>query len=111
MRTVEEEIEKAMHKLHWIADFNFGDLKKIGWTRATRTDKKVHALQNVFSMKVHIPKNPDMEDLRKKLNDTLPDDVKIFCLFEVSSRFNAKTCTSNREYSYYLPSFMLLSIN
>ena len=44
VRSVEEEIEKALHKLGMIADYNFGDLKKIGWNRATRTDKRVHAL-------------------------------------------------------------------
>jgi hypothetical protein len=44
VRTVEEEIEKALHKLGCIADYNFGDLKKIAFNRATRTDKRVHAL-------------------------------------------------------------------
>ena len=44
VRSVEEEIEKTLFKLGWIAPFNYGDLKKIGWGRATRTDKKVHAL-------------------------------------------------------------------
>jgi len=44
IRSVEEEIEKALYKLGAIADYNFGDLKKIAWNRATRTDKRVHAL-------------------------------------------------------------------
>ncbi len=44
VRTVEEELEKALYRLGVIAEFNFGDLKKIGWNRATRTDKRVHAL-------------------------------------------------------------------
>jgi tRNA U38,U39,U40 pseudouridine synthase TruA len=41
----------------------------------------------------------------------LPEDIVIFCILEVSNSFNAKLRTSNREYSYYLPSFMLTSIN
>ena len=72
MRTVEEEIEKALHAIKCIAPWNFGDLKKIAWNRATRTDKSVHALQNVFSAKIHVePKyrNNRMEELRHKLND------------------------------------------
>ena len=31
VRTVEEEIEKALHKVNMITDFNFGDLQKIGF--------------------------------------------------------------------------------
>ena len=44
MKTVEAEMEDALHKIGWIADYNYGDLKKVGWSRATRTDKRVHAL-------------------------------------------------------------------
>jgi len=57
VRTVEEEIEKTFHKLKLISDFNFGDLQKIGWGRATRTDKKVHALLNCFSAKILIDRD------------------------------------------------------
>ena len=44
VRTVEEELEQALFKMNCISKFNFGDLKKIAWNRATRTDKSVHAL-------------------------------------------------------------------
>lgn len=44
VRTVEAQIEKALFKCNLISKFNYGDLKKIGWHRATRTDKSVHAL-------------------------------------------------------------------
>ena len=107
VRTVEEEIEKALYKLDAIADYNYGDLKKIAFNRATRTDKRVHALQNVFSCKVHINREEDDEVFRARLNAILPPDVRVFCVVRCSNRFNAKICTSNREYSYYLPSFML----
>ena len=117
-----------------ISDFNMGDLKKIGWGRATRTDKKVHALTNTFSAKVLTAKKPviitkdadgkvvdrkscsleeHLDDLRQRLNNedgVLPNDIKIFSLLPVSNRFNAKNCTSYREYSYFLPTFMLTSI-
>ena len=105
-----------------ISKFNFGDLKKIAWNRATRTDKSVHALQNVFSCKVHITKeeresNDGLENFRKRLNETLDKDAKckseiiVFTVIEVSNRFNSKINTSHREYCYFLPSFMLCSIN
>lgn len=59
-----------------------------------------------------------MEGFRVELNDTLVEmtesdkrypEVKVFCVIEVSNRFNAKNNTSHREYSYYLPTFMLAS--
>ena len=120
VRTVEEEIEKALFDIDCISHHNFGDLKKVGWCRATRTDKSVHALQNVFSCKVHMRKeyrDGEMEVFRTKLNEALekrlPEknkhEVKVFCVIEVSNRFNAKNNTSYREYSYYLPSFLLAS--
>lgn len=133
VRSVEEELEKGLFALKMISEFNFGDLKKIGWGRATRTDKRVHALQNTFSAKVLVAKRPfvtvrdengkvveyrqncglddHLEELRVDLNKVLPSDVKVFSMFLVSNRFNAKNCTSNREYSYFLPTFMLTPIS
>jgi tRNA U38,U39,U40 pseudouridine synthase TruA len=65
----------------------------------------------VFSCKVHLPRNEDLEEFRVKMNKELPQDVRIFCVLEVSNSFNAKLRTSTREYSYYLPTFLLQSIN
>jgi tRNA pseudouridine38-40 synthase len=44
VRSIEEELEKAFYQMKCISEYNYGDLKKISWTRATRTDKSVHAL-------------------------------------------------------------------
>lgn len=44
VRTVEAEVEKALRDMGAIASYNYDDLQKISWSRATRTDKKVHAL-------------------------------------------------------------------
>lgn len=118
VRTVEEQIEKALFEIKAISHFNFGDLKKIAWNRATRTDKSVHALQNVFSCKVHLSReekeaNDGLEPFRERLNKALDKDakfkseIKVFCVIEVSNRFNSKINTSHREYSYFLPTFML----
>jgi tRNA U38,U39,U40 pseudouridine synthase TruA len=93
----------------------------------------VHALQNTFSCKIHLRRedrsdagggsDKGFERLRGRINEQLrkvcedkegdPDyqEVKIFCLIEVSNRFNAKCNTSYREYSYYLPSFTLSKIS
>jgi tRNA U38,U39,U40 pseudouridine synthase TruA len=55
-------------------------------------------------------KEEDEEAFRARLNAKLPKDIKVFCVVRSSNRFNAKICTSNREYSYYLPSFMMTKI-
>lgn len=44
VRTVEGEVEDCLFKMKLISKFNYGDLNKIAWSRATRTDKRVHAL-------------------------------------------------------------------
>ena len=44
VRTVEGEVENCLYKMNLISKFNYGDLTKIAWSRATRTDKRVHAL-------------------------------------------------------------------
>jgi len=110
VRTVEGDMEVVLHNMGYIQTYNFGDLQKIGWGRATRTDKRVHALQNCFSCKLHIHKNADFEEHRAKINEQLPKDQRIFAFFPVGMRFNAKNCTSHREYSYFLPTFMLQPI-
>ena len=105
-----------------IATYNFDDLKKISWSRATRTDKSVHALQNLFSCKVHVTRElreNHMEEFRGKFNEALlnlmPDksrqEIKVFTVVETNNRFNAKLSASFREYSYYLPTFLLNPID
>ena len=56
-------------------------------------------------------KDEDEEAFRARLNEKLPSDVRVFCVTRCSNRFNAKNCTSNREYSYYLPTFMMTKIS
>ena len=67
MRTVEGEIEKCLFDIGCISKMNFGDLKKISWNRATRTDKTVHALQNCFSCKIHLSKDSRENDAGMEL--------------------------------------------
>jgi tRNA U38,U39,U40 pseudouridine synthase TruA len=44
------------------------------------------------------------------MNSILPKDVKIFAIVPAANRFDAKLATSHREYSYFLPTFMLTPI-
>lgn len=45
--TIEGVLEIAIHKAGLVTDANFGDLNKIGFSRASRTDKGVHSLASV----------------------------------------------------------------
>ena len=45
------------------------------------------------------------------MNSLLPKDVKVFAIVPAANRFDAKLATSHREYSYFLPTFMLTPIN
>ena len=45
--TIEHALETAIHAAGGIADSNFGDLHKVGWSRSSRTDKGVHSLSTV----------------------------------------------------------------
>lgn len=91
VRTVEEEIEKVLYKLNYISECNYGKsiinigvLQKIGWSRASRTDKKVSAVFNMISCKLH--KVETEEEMKTKINDELPTDIKIFSKFYNNKR-------------------------
>lgn len=54
VKTVEDSLEKALFEAELISEQNFGDLKKLGWKRASRTDKGVHAAVNAVSCRLVI---------------------------------------------------------
>jgi tRNA pseudouridine38-40 synthase len=100
-------MEKTLYTLNFISECNFGVLQKIKWMRASRTDKKVSAVFNVVSCKLHKSPEMDVEEMKKVINSALPQDIKIFKVIEVSNTFDSKSDNNNREYHYILPSFML----
>ena len=106
--SVEEEIENALFKNKLISPCNYGTLQKIGWSRASRTDKKVSSAMNLISCKLHYDKDKSMDDIINDVNKSLPEDIKIIKIIEVSGPFNAKDCSNNREYHFILPSFCLM---
>ena len=107
VRTVEEELENALYKEKFISECNYGKLPKISWMRASRTDKGVSAIMNVVSAKLHKYPNINEIEMKKKVNDILPKDIRIFRIIEVSDHFDSKDNNNNREYHYILPTFLL----
>ena len=53
--TVEQQVEKALFLAGGLQESNFGNLQKIQWTRAARTDKGVHANGQCCSMRLSVP--------------------------------------------------------
>jgi len=52
VRTVENTLHDILFRLGFILESNTTDLKRVKWSRAARTDKRVHALCNAVSTKL-----------------------------------------------------------
>lgn len=108
LSSIEEELEKALYRVGGIRDSNFGNLNKIGWTRSSRTDKGVHSLATMISLKMEIPENawkddPNGATLASHVNAYLPDDIKVFSILPSTRRFDARRECNIRKYTYLLP--------
>ena len=128
--TIEESLELTFNKMGLILPSNFGDLKKMGWGRGSRTDKGVHALLNVIKCKLEIsdkylsevksdakeekPENKtefrqalDLEKLRQDMNLECDPNIKVFAIMYVTKNFCCKASARSRKYEYYFPLRML----
>lgn len=102
-RTVEQDLEKALFDAGCISQENFGNLGKIKWSRASRTDKGVHALCTVAGLRMLWGHNKQEEDVINDINSHLPVDIRIIGLKVVANKFNAKNHADYREYEYLFP--------
>ncbi|XAR60800.1 Mitochondrial tRNA pseudouridine(27/28) synthase [Bertholletia excelsa] len=108
LSTIEEELESAIFKAGGICDSNFGDLNKIAWARSSRTDKGVHSLATMISLKVEIPENAWSKDLNgialaNYVNAHLPNNIKVFSILPSRRSFDPRRECNVRKYSYLLP--------
>lgn len=106
--------------------------KRVKWSRAARTDKKVHALCNAISLKLEIsPKyinreegdqdkdrplnklddkeNIDFSKIIMELNSSLPKDIRLYAMRKVTKRFDIRHDAKYRLYQYLIPSFVFQS--
>ncbi|GBG34937.1 tRNA pseudouridine synthase 1 [Hondaea fermentalgiana] len=106
--TIESTLEDAITKTGVIRKENEGELQKVGWSRAARTDKSVHALGQVVSLQLLVkPEEAEIEKFRAALNAQLPDSIRVFGVQRTTKSFNAKSACSGRKYEYLIPTFML----
>ncbi|XP_058074946.1 putative tRNA pseudouridine synthase [Magnolia sinica] len=108
LSTIEAELETAIFKAGGIRDSNYGNLHKVGWARSSRTDKGVHSLATMISLKMEIPENAWKEDpsgisLANYVNANLPSNVKVFSILPSQRSFDARRECTVRNYSYLLP--------
>ncbi|KAL2488563.1 putative tRNA pseudouridine synthase [Forsythia ovata] len=108
LSTIEGELEKAIFKAGGIRESNFGDLHKIGWARSSRTDKGVHSLSTMISLKMEIPEfawnnDPSGFALADYVNSYLPQNIRVFSILPSQRSFDARRECYIRKYSYLLP--------
>jgi tRNA pseudouridine38-40 synthase len=90
---IEDELEQAIYKAGGIIESNFGNLSKISWARSSRTDKGVHSLSTVISMKMEVPTAAWVNDfdgitLAESINMHLPPFIRIFGIVPVTRYYN-----------------------
>ena len=109
--TVEEVLLNTLHRCGFISKTNMTPqvMQKLGWERASRTDKGVHALKNLISVRLMLPGDGTIPSAVKLLNDNLPDDMHVYGMTPVTRSFNAHTMCVGRRYEYYLPTFALMT--
>jgi tRNA pseudouridine38-40 synthase len=89
LRTVQDEIEKALHTI----------LKqRVNLIGAGRTDAGVHALAQVANFETESSQGTGT--IRKSLNGILPEDIIVHKAEEVDSNFNARYSAQSRIYEY-----------
>ena len=93
-RTVQAELEQALHKLT--------GQKKVNVIGAGRTDAGVHARGQVASVKLETTISP--ERMGPAVNSRLPDDVRVQAVAVVSGQFDARRSAVRRRYRYSLTS-------
>ena len=91
-RTVQGEIERAVHEATGVRDF---ELYGSG-----RTDAGVHALAQVAHLDIDTDVPP--EALRRRVNDALPSDINILRVEKVRHKFHARHDATGRSYVYHL---------
>jgi len=82
--------------------------KLIGWTRSSRTDRGVHATRTVLSMKLELDKlehdtDPAGLTISDRINEHLPEDIRILAALKVPRPFDARYSCTERTYKYWVP--------
>ena len=94
VKTVQKMVERTLSFI-----FEHTNFKVLG---ASRTDMMVSANESAFELFVY--EKLDIEMLKKRLNKSLPNDIKILNVEEVSEKFNVIQDSKVKEYLYLFSS-------
>ncbi|XP_040054016.2 pseudouridylate synthase 1 homolog isoform X2 [Gasterosteus aculeatus] len=97
-RTIEDELVAALIKSGCIPENHGDEMKKMSFQRCARTDKGVSAAGQVVSLKLRL-----IEDTVEKINEHLPQQIRVLGLKRVTQGFNSKNNCDARTYAYMLP--------
>ncbi|EAQ91692.1 hypothetical protein CHGG_03627 [Chaetomium globosum CBS 148.51] len=103
-KTIEGDLFSAFVAAGAISKANADDPKKSSLVRCARTDKGVHAAGNVLSLKLIV----EDEDIVTKINEHLPEQIRIWGIHRTSNGFSAYQACESRWYEYLMPSYSLL---
>ena len=92
VRTVQQEIEDALEKIHKQKTILYG---------SGRTDSGVHALAQAANFYSPVP-SMKPENYIRALNSFLPKDIRILEAKSVESDFNARFSATSRTYRYFI---------
>ena len=111
--TVENFLEHALSEVGGIHAKNREDLRKVRWSRASRTDSYVHAACNVTSLKMLVdddafdPTTRHSTSIVDQLNAVLPADIRVFSCALGPQKFRARHECNLREYHYMIPASLM----
>ncbi|KAJ1556234.1 tRNA pseudouridine synthase 1 [Cladochytrium tenue] len=101
-KNIESDLFKALEESGAVSKDNIEDPRKFGYARCARTDKGVHAAGQVASIKLIFH-----HDIVSRVNDALPDQIRVFDIIPVTQGFHAKNKCDSRIYEYLLPTYVL----
>lgn len=109
---MEDALQQAIFKAGGIIASNLGSPSKLGWSRSSRTDKSVHSLATVVSMKMEcdiasFERDPCGIGIANTINSHLPPSIRVFSVQRVTKNFNARGECIRRTYVYHLPAHVL----
>jgi len=90
VKTVQKMIEKTLSFV-----FDHSDFKVLG---ASRTDMMVSANESAFELFLY--KEIDPDNLKDRLNKSLPNDIRILAIEQVDANFNVIQDSKEKEYTY-----------
>ncbi|KAI9780036.1 MAG: tRNA pseudouridine synthase 1 [Geoglossum umbratile] len=103
-KTIEGDLFNAFVAAGAISKANSDDPTKSSLSRCARTDKGVHAVGNVISLKLII----EEPDIVRRINENLPSQIRVWGIERTNNSFNCYQLCDSRIYEYLIPTYCFL---